>query len=133
MLQSSFQASQTIAPQPATARGSPVHLSVDPKGQRIAYAAGKAIYLRNLADPAQSLQYTGHTQQTTVAKFSPSGYYVASGDVAGNVKIWSCDTDEPVLKNEVKVLSGSITDLAWDPESTRILAVGEGKDKWGAA
>lgn len=122
-----------IAAQPSTIRASPVHLSVDPKSQRIAYAAGKSVFLRDIKDPSKSLQYTGHTQNVTVAKFSPSGYYVASGDVLGNVKIWSCDGEEQILKNEVKVISGRITDLSWDPDSSRIIAIGEGKDQWGHA
>lgn len=126
-------AAQIIPAQPATTRASPVHLSVDANGERIAYASGKSIFLRNLDDPSKSVQFSGHTQQTTVAKFSPSGYYVASGDVSGSVKIWSCDTEEPIVKNEVKVVNGCITDLAWDPESARIIAIGDGKEKWGSA
>lgn len=124
---------QIIAPQPSTTRAEPVHLSVDSKGENIAYATNKSIFVRNLEDPSHAVQYTGHTQTTTVAKFSPSGYYVASGDVAGNVRIWACDSSEQILKNEVKVINGRITDLAWDGDSQRIIAVGEGKEKWGHA
>lgn len=127
------QPAQIIAPQPATTRAAPVHLAVDYKGTRLAYASNKSIYLRDLADPSKSIQYTGHIHPTTVAKFSPSGYYVASGDVGGNVRVWGCDTSEMILKNETKVINGRITDLAWDGESQRIIAVGEGKEKWGHA
>ncbi len=35
-----------------------------------------------------SKQYTAHTTQTSVARFSPSGFYIASGDVSGTVKVW---------------------------------------------
>lgn len=52
------------------------------------YQSGKSIFLRSLDDPSISKQYTNHTTQTTVARFSPSGYYVASGDVSGAVKVW---------------------------------------------
>jgi hypothetical protein len=52
--------------------------------------SGKSIFLRNIDDPSICTQYTQHTAQTTVARFSPSGYYVASGDVSGAVKIWDC-------------------------------------------
>lgn len=124
---------QIIAAQPSTTRAEPVHLSVDSKGENVAYAANKSIFVRNLEDSARSVQYTGHTQQTTVAKFSPSGYYIASGDITGNVRIWACDSPEQILKNEVKVINGRITDLAWDGDSARIMAVGEGKEKWGHA
>ncbi|CCG81173.1 Uncharacterized WD repeat-containing protein C9G1.05 [Taphrina deformans PYCC 5710] len=124
---------QIIAPQPATTRAAPVHLSVDAKGTKVAYTSNKAVYLRSLEDPSQCIQYTGHKHPTTVAKFSPSGFYVASGDTSGSVRIWGCDTADQILKQEVKVINGRITDLAWDGESQRIIAVGEGKEKWGHA
>src|ERR1700737_1108918 len=66
------------APAPATERASSVHLSTDSKG-RLAYASNKSIYIRDIANPAQSLQYNDHKGITTVAKFSPTGSYVASG------------------------------------------------------
>lgn len=52
--------------------------------------SGKSIFLRSIDDPSVSKQYTQHTAQTTVARFSPSGFYVASGDVSGAVKVWDC-------------------------------------------
>jgi WD40 repeat protein len=52
--------------------------------------SGKSIFLRSIDNPAISKQYTQHTTQTTVARFSPSGFYVASGDVSGTVKVWDC-------------------------------------------
>lgn len=51
----------------------------------------------------------------------------------GNVRIWDTINNEHILKTEVKPFSGRINDLAWDFESKRIVAVGEGKDKFGAA
>lgn len=124
---------QIIAAQPSTVRAEPVHLSTDAKGEKIVYASNKAIFIRNLDNPALAVQYSEHTHATTVAKFSPSGYYVASGDITGSVRIWSCDTSDHILKNEVKVINGRITDLSWDSDSQRIIAVGEGKEKWGHA
>ncbi len=44
--------------------------------------------MREIDRPDLSKQYTAHTAQTTVARFSPSGFYVASGDVSGAVKVW---------------------------------------------
>ena len=73
--------------------------------------------------------YTQHTQPTTVARFSPSGYYAASGDVAGNVRIWDVTNPENIIKLATRPLSGRINDLAWDGESKRIIVGGEGKDK----
>jgi WD repeat-containing protein 1 (actin-interacting protein 1) len=37
------------------------------------------------------------------------------------------------LKSETKVLSGRINDIAWDGESQRIIAVGDGKERFGHA
>jgi len=37
------------------------------------------------------------------------------------------------LKGEYKVLSGAVKDLEWDGESKRIIAVGDGRDKFGHA
>lgn len=46
------------------------------------------MFLRSIDDPSISKQYGDHTTPTTVARFSPSGFYVASGDVSGMVKVW---------------------------------------------
>ncbi|KAG5513737.1 hypothetical protein PMAC_000775 [Pneumocystis sp. 'macacae'] len=121
------------SPLPSTARASPVHLSSHPDGTMIAYASNKSIYLRNIDNPVNTIQYRGHLAQTTVAKFSPSGYYVASGDSQGNVRVWDCVGEENVLKLETRVISGRINDLTWDAESKRIIAVGDGQKRFGHA
>lgn len=51
--------------------------------------------------PPEAVAYTQHTQPTTVAAWSPSGYYIASGDAAGNVKVWDTAGGEQILKVEV--------------------------------
>jgi len=50
-------------------------------------------------------------------------------DVQGNVRIWDTINEEHILKSEFKVISGKINDIAWDHESQRVIAVGDGKDK----
>ncbi|KAI1649074.1 WD40 repeat-like protein [Daldinia loculata] len=119
-----------LAASPVTARGQPTQLSTDAKGERIAYASGKSIFVRSIDDPSTSKQYTGHTAQTTVAKFSPSGFYIASGDVSGSVRVW--DSIEAVnTKGEYHIISGRINDIAWDGDSQRIIAVGDGRERFG--
>ena len=120
------------APLPSTTRAAPTHISVDSKGERIAYASNRSVFLRSLADPSKCVQYSQHTQPVNVAKFSPSGYYIASGDVAGNVRIWDCVGEDQVLKNESKPIS-EIKDLEWDGESQRVIAVGNGRERFGHA
>ncbi|KXX81981.1 Actin-interacting protein 1 [Madurella mycetomatis] len=126
----SIDIEKILAASPATTRGQPTQLSCDAKGERIAYASGKSIYLRNIDDPAICKQYTGHTTTTTVAKFSPSGFWVASGDVSGKVRVW--DAVEAVnTKGEYAIISGRIADIAWDGDSQRIIAVGDGRERFG--
>ena len=90
----------------------------------------KSIFLRSIDHPSQSTQYSSHTTTTTVARFSPSGYYVASGDISGTVRVWDC-VGEGATKGEYPIISGRINDLAWDGDSQRIIAVGDGKEKFG--
>ncbi|KXJ90870.1 WD40-repeat-containing domain protein [Microdochium bolleyi] len=119
-----------LAAAPVTARGQPTQLSTDAKGERIAYASGKSIFVRSIDNPSECKQYTNHTAQTTVARFSPSGFYIASGDVSGAVKVW--DSLEAVnTKGEYHIISGRINDIAWDGDSQRIIAVGDGRERFG--
>ncbi|KAI1389839.1 WD40 repeat-like protein [Hypoxylon trugodes] len=119
-----------LAAAPVTARGQPTQLSTDAKGERITYASGKSIFVRSIDDPSSSKQYTGHTAQTTVAKFSPSGFYIASGDVSGSVRVWDSIEAENT-KGEYHIISGRINDIAWDGDSQRIIAVGDGRERFG--
>ncbi|KAF2274781.1 WD repeat-containing protein 2 [Westerdykella ornata] len=118
------------APSPTTSRGQPTPLSSDPKGERIAYASNKSIFLRSINNPSISKQYTQHTASTTVARFSPSGFYVASGDESGTVRVWDAQ-GEGSTKGEYHIIAGRINDLAWDGDSQRIIAVGNGKERFG--
>ncbi|EPX70519.1 actin cortical patch component Aip1 [Schizosaccharomyces octosporus yFS286] len=121
------------APAPSTKLSQPCKLSTNRNGDRIAYATNKAIILRNISNPEESYQYNEHTAPTSVAKFSPSGFYVASGDVHGNVRVWDCVGEDKILKNNVAAISGRINDIDWDGDSQRIIAVGEGKERYGHA
>jgi WD40 repeat protein len=87
------------------------------------------VFLRSIDDPSVSTQYTGHTAVVNVARFSPSGFYVASGDASGKVRVWDCVGEDMVTKGEFHIISGPIKDLAWDGESKRIIAVGDGKER----
>lgn len=55
---------------------------------------------------------------------------MASGDVSGKVRIWDC-VGEGATKGEYHIIAGRINDLAWDGDSQRIIAVGDGKEKYG--
>lgn len=82
--------------------------------------------LRSPQNPSESVLFTEHKAAVSAAVFSPSGYWVASGDVEGNVIVWSY----PQLKvKSTFQIAKSISDLDWDADSTRIVAGGDGAQK----
>lgn len=116
---------------PSTTRGRPIHVGGDPKGKNWLYTCGNAVFIRDLKDPLKCEIYTEHAYATTVARYSPSGFYIASGDVSGTIRIWDTTQVEHILKIELKMLSGPVLDLQWSDDSKRIVAVGDGKEKYG--
>lgn len=118
---------------PGTARGHPTRLDYSAVSDRLAYVAGKLVYLRSLANPSETTQLNKHVVPTTVARFLPLGRYVASADESGLVHVWDVSGEEPSVKNLVQVISGRINDLAWDADSARIIAVGAGQERYGHA
>lgn len=119
-----------IPPLPKTERGIPLVLHGN-SGRRnsgehiLLYPSRQFVIARNILT-GKSFVYRGHTANVTVAKFSPSGAYVASADVRGKLRIWSFDHEEHLCKLDIVALSGPIRDLCWDLDSQRIAVVGEG-------
>ncbi|KAG1745275.1 WD40-repeat-containing domain protein [Suillus lakei] len=116
---------------PDTVRGTSTKLSASK--DKVVYANGKTVIIRDLKNAALSTTFSGHAYNTAVARFSPSGFYCASADITGTVKIWDTIGEDQSVKGEYKVLSGKVNDLAWDGESKRIIAVGDGREKFGHA
>lgn len=77
--------------------------------------------------PDDVLCWKGHTRRTTAAAMAPNGQWVVSGDVAGAVKVWGAK-GERVQKNEYKLWDGTVRDVSWSEDSTRIVACGDGKE-----
>ncbi|ABN65618.2 actin interacting protein 1 [Scheffersomyces stipitis CBS 6054] len=130
-------------PNPSTTRAQSVHISYDEVNDRIAYPTGKSVFIRSV-DPESSLkpkQFSKHIHTTTAVAFAPSGNYVASADESGALKIWDSSVigedsntisfEQPTIKSEFQILSGPIKSIAWDSDSSRVIAVGQGKDKFG--
>ena len=73
--------------------------------------------------------YTGYrgVANTTVAKFSPSGYYIACGSTGGWLNIVASkrnDEGDFIEKAKYEVLSGPVKDIAWSMDNQRCLVVG---------
>ncbi|EJC99333.1 WD40 repeat-like protein [Fomitiporia mediterranea MF3/22] len=117
---------------PNTDRGASTKLHIS-KDNKLIYANGRTVIIRDLKNPSAAKAYSGHSRNVTVARFSPSGYYCASADTAGTVRVWDTLGEENILKREVPAISGKVNDLAWDGDSQRIIAVGDGRETFGKA
>jgi WD40 repeat protein len=124
-----------FAPLPSVQRGKPTLIGGDPHGENILYCLGNDIIIRSLTNPLEADLYVEHPRLTTVARYSPDKRWIASADERGVVRVWHAN--EVVqgvyfkLKSEKPALSGPVNDLAWSPDSTKIVAVGHGRDKFG--
>ncbi|GFT79995.1 actin-interacting protein 1 [Nephila pilipes] len=127
----SFTNRSIYATLPRTQRGMPLVLGGDPKGKNFLYTNGHSIIIRDIENPGIADIYTEHCTQTTCAKYSPSGFYIASADISGKVRIWDTTQKEHILKNEFQPFVGVIKDLSWSPDNQRICVVGEGRERFG--
>lgn len=127
----SYKNTYIFATLPRTHRGQPVVLGGDPKGKNFLYTNGNSVIIRNIENPAISDIYTEHSCAVNVAKYSPSGFYIASGDQSGKVRIWDTVNQEHLMKNEFQPIGGPIKDISWSPDSQRMVVVGEGRERFG--
>uniref|UniRef100_A0A3P8RU47 WD repeat domain 1 n=1 Tax=Amphiprion percula TaxID=161767 RepID=A0A3P8RU47_AMPPE len=127
-----YELKQVFASLPQMERGVAKVLGGDPKGNNFLYTNGKTVIIRNIENPAIADIYTEHAHQVNVAKYSPSGFYIASGDITGKIRIWDTTQKEHLLKYEYTPISGKIKDIAWTEDSKRMAIVGEGREKFGA-
>ena len=58
---------------------------------------------RSFDSPQYSDVYTQHSCEVLCARYSPSGFYIASADKSGKVRIWDTVNAEHILKNEYQV------------------------------
>ncbi|TKA51057.1 hypothetical protein B0A53_05852 [Rhodotorula sp. CCFEE 5036] len=134
----SLKQTRVVVPAPTTVRGQGTKLYATPSGHAIAYGAGRTAVIRSIGGPdappsaatSEPLLFT-HAQPVTVVR-PLSEYYAASGDAAGNVKVWDTASGNYSLKLEAKPIA-RINDIAVDGEGQRIIVVGEGKSAFGAS
>ena len=122
----SLSPSETHACAPATTRGRGTLLGAHSGKGVVCYANGKQIVVRSLSDDSRTVFYDGHQYPTTVARVSPNGEWVASGDASGVVRVWGLNEDQ-TLKAEHRVLSGAVDDIQWSPDGERLVACGDGR------
>lgn len=84
----------------------PLVLGGDPKGKNFLYTNGNFVIIRDIQHPENSDIYAEHSTIATVAKYSPSGFYIASADQSGKIRIWDTTQKEHILKNEFQPFLG---------------------------
>lgn len=126
----SYEQIKCFASLPRTTRGKALVLNGDPKGKNMLYTNGNSVIIREVENPSVSDIYTEHATHTTCAAYSPSGFYIASGDMSGKVRVWDTVNKEHILKNEYQPFAGEVKDIAWSGDSQRIAAGGQGNQKF---
>ncbi|XP_069600953.1 WD repeat-containing protein 1 [Ranitomeya imitator] len=127
-----YEIKHVFASLPQMERGVAKVLGGDPKGNNFVYTNGKCVIIRNIENPSIADVYTEHAQQVVVAKYAPSGFYIASGDITGKLRIWDTTQKEHMLKYEYQPFVGKIKDISWTEDSKRIAVVGEGRETFGS-
>ncbi|XP_077459914.1 WD repeat-containing protein 1 [Stigmatopora argus] len=128
----SYELRHVFASLPQMERGVTKVISGDPKGNNFLYTNGKCVIIRNIHNPSIADIYTEHAHTVTVAKYAPSGFYIASGDASGKLRIWDTTQKEHLLKYEYHPISGKVKDIAWTEDSKRLAVVGDGREKFGS-
>ena len=60
------------------------------------------------------------------------GFHLSCGvhiDMEGNIRIWATNNEDLTLKLETRPITGQVKDIAWCPESKRVVAVGDGSER----
>ena len=117
-----------LVPGPSLERGHALAIKAHPKEPKLIYCFGKYVIVRSLNDAGDNFVYRGHKHTVGAAAFAPNGFWVASGDANGFLRVWAWDNPEHILKVEVQVFAGAIKDVQWDGESKRIVVVGAGSN-----
>ncbi|XP_067845802.1 WD repeat-containing protein 1 [Heptranchias perlo] len=123
---------KVFASLPQVERGVSKVIGGDPKGINFLYTNNKSVIIRNIDNPGIADIYTEHAHQVQVAQYAPSGFYIASGDISGKIRIWDTTQKEHLLKYEYFPFAGIIKDICWSEDNQKVAVAGEGKEKFGA-
>uniref|UniRef100_A0A8D2KQW8 WD repeat domain 1 n=1 Tax=Varanus komodoensis TaxID=61221 RepID=A0A8D2KQW8_VARKO len=114
-----YELKKVFASLPQVERGVSKIIGGDPKGNNFLYTNGKCVIIRNIDNPAIADIYTEHPHQVVVAKYAPSGFYIASGGIK-----WLCTCFQIQLLNyKLKFLGKILSHLfgavfLWDTGSS---------------
>jgi len=124
-----FVCTKVIPPLPSTERGYGIHIGGTTKIKpRIVYGSNEHVIIRSVEDMNDCAINSEHAVRCMVAKFSPNGEWICSGDSSGQVFVWAHKSF--VVKNTISV-GKAVLDVAWSADGQRIVAVGRGKEEKG--
>lgn len=127
---SELQLTATIAPAPQPTRGYCFVISGSPgEKKNFLYTSCKNVIIRSIENPLICDVYAQHQTKASTAEYSPSGFYICSGDASGKVRIWDTVSKDHRLKNEFALIGGTIKSISWSPDSQRIAVCGKGREK----
>jgi len=127
--QEQIQLTTTIPPLPLTERGQGLHLGGSLKiVPRFVYCSHNIVVQREIKEFNNCKLNTEHGLKVNVAKYSPNGEWICSGDDGGNCIVWAHQSF--VVKNTINV-GKKCNDIAWSGDGDKIFAVGSGKDDKG--
>jgi WD40 repeat protein len=101
----------------------PNEVAFRPDGQELAAAAGKSVFVWNVADGSLVRALTDHEGVVTGLAYSADGKSLASAGVDGVVIVRDARTHEVVGRRHLGV--GRVGALAWRPDSSGLIAGGE--------
>jgi WD40 repeat protein len=120
----------TVCPVPHTTRGFNFNLGAcaevkaHQRGDMLVYPNGRFVFLREFGDFHNKVRVFGeHKATVNVAKASPNGRHVASGDAHGQVLIWEIRKNDFSLRNTFPI-NTSVKDISWSPDNKRIVVAG---------
>lgn len=118
---------------PISTRGEVTHISSDPSGatDAIAFPAGRVAVVRSTTDALSCSVFTGHASPVTAVRFAPDGARIASGDEAGNVRVWDRETHKAVM--DETVTAGPVRDIAFAADGKFVVIAGEARGAYAKA
>jgi WD40 repeat protein len=104
-------------------RGRVWSLAFSARGDQLAAAAGKEVYLWVLSAPDAAVTFQGHERAVRSIAFSPAGDLLASGGLDGKVILW--DVAQRRMRASFDWEVGAVYGVAFAPDGMTLAVAGE--------
>ena len=107
-----------VSSHPTTERSYRSTICVLPESTIILYPNGTRVVLNDIA-ARQQRSFMGHKAPVTAVAVHPKGYWVASGDSKGKLKIWAPKHETMMVDNEIEI--GPVSSLSFNVDGSKLL------------